>query len=210
MNTDLPTLDWEKMNGLIPAVVTHYLTGKVLMVAWCNETAVQHTLESGDVTFYSRSRQALWTKGETSGHTLKLVSLRTDCDRDTLLIDALPAGPVCHTGTSTCFDTPNPLTGAGFLGELERIIDERKRAPAEGSYTARLLSQGHAKVAQKVGEEGVEVALAGVQSDRAALIGESADLVYHLLVLLSAHEVPFDAVLSELNRRHTQPRERSA
>lgn len=203
MKTLADELDWEKMDGLIPAVVTHSVTGKVLMVAWCNREALQTTIDSGKVTFFSRSRQQLWTKGETSGNTLKLKSVRADCDRDTLLIEALPDGPVCHTGTLSCFDSLVPLTGLGFLGELEQIIGKRRDdGDTDSSYTARLFADGHAKIAQKVGEEGVEVALAGVQDSVQELTAESADLLYHLLVLLAAHNVSLRDVVQELRARH--------
>ncbi len=202
MNT-VTELDWKKMNGLIPAVVTHSVTGKVLMVAWCNEEALNVTTKTGKVTFYSRSRNALWTKGDTSGNTLELTSIRTDCDRDTLLIEALPSGPVCHTGTASCFDTPERVTGLGFLGQLEKIIHERRdSADPQESYTARLFEEGLPKIAQKVGEEGVEVALAGVLNSVDELRLESADLLYHLLVLLRAHDLPLKDVVDELRSRH--------
>ncbi len=203
MKTLTDQLDWEKMNGLIPAVVTHSVSGEVLMVAWCNREALQKTLDTGDVTFFSRSRQSLWTKGETSGNRLALKSVRADCDRDTVLIEALPSGPVCHTGTRSCFDSLVPLTGLGFLGELERIIYKRRDSnDTDNSYTARLLAMGRSKIAQKVGEEGVEVALAGVQESIDDLRSESADLLYHLLVLLASRDLPLNEVVSELRARH--------
>ena len=203
MKTLADELDWDKMNGLIPAVVTHSVTGKVLMVAWCNREALQITLDGGKVTFFSRSRKELWTKGDTSGNTLQLMAVRTDCDRDTLLIEALPAGPVCHTGTQSCFDSLVPLTGLGFLGELERIITKRRdTADTDTSYTAQLFAKGRPKIAQKVGEEGVEVALAGVLDSVADLKSESADLLYHLLVLLASHNLPLQDVVTELRARH--------
>lgn len=205
-------LAWDKMQGLIPAVVVDAITGAVLMVAWCNQEAIDTTLRTGKVTFFSRSRQALWTKGETSGNTLALQRMRSDCDGDTLLIEALPAGPVCHTGTFSCFDAGsearsgqsqavNPL---GFLGQLEHTIAARKRDDnTQDSYTAQLFARGLAKIAQKVGEEGVEVALAGVLDSREDLINESADLMYHLLVLLAAQNVPLSEVVRRLHERHT-------
>lgn len=203
MKTLAEELDWKKMNGLIPAVVTHSITGKVLMVAWCNREALQTTLDSGYVTFFSRSREALWTKGETSGNRLTLKSVRADCDRDTLLIEALPDGPVCHTGTQSCFDSLVPLTGLGFLGELERIINKRRDSKdTDNSYTAQLFAMGQKRIAQKVGEEGVEVALAGVHDSTDDLTSESADLLYHLLVLLASHNIPLEDVVKELRSRH--------
>lgn len=205
MKTLADELDWDKMNGLIPAVVTHSVTGKVLMVAWCNKQAVEKTLESGKVTFYSRSRQELWTKGDTSGNALALKSARADCDRDTLLIEALPSGPVCHTGAQSCFDSLAPLTGLGFLGELENIIRQRRDSgDTDNSYTAQLFARGLPKIAQKVGEEGVEVALAGVLDSKDDLKNESADLLYHLLVLLAAHDVALKDVVGLLRTRHVE------
>lgn len=197
-------IDWEKMNHLVPAVVVHAVTGEVLMVAWCNQQALQHTLDSGKVTFFSRRRQALWTKGETSGNTLALTGLRVDCDRDTLLIEALPSGPVCHTGTATCFDSQRASAPLGFLGQLEQVIHLRKHAADDSSsYTAELFAQGLPKVAQKVGEEGVEVALAGVLDSLEDLKNESADLLYHLMVLLAARDVTLSEVVTRLYERHT-------
>ncbi|MFK8029137.1 MAG: bifunctional phosphoribosyl-AMP cyclohydrolase/phosphoribosyl-ATP diphosphatase HisIE [Gammaproteobacteria bacterium] len=203
MSTLADELDWDKMNGLIPAVVTHSVTGSVLMVAWCNKPAVEKTVGSGKVTFYSRSRQELWTKGDTSGNTLTLTSARTDCDRDTLLFEAIPSGPVCHTGTQSCFDTLQPAPGLGFLGELEKVIQRRRDAgSSDASYTAELFAKGLPKIAQKVGEEGVEVALAGVLNSTEDLKNESADLLYHLIVLLAAHDVSLEDVVSVLRDRH--------
>ncbi|NNF15132.1 MAG: bifunctional phosphoribosyl-AMP cyclohydrolase/phosphoribosyl-ATP diphosphatase HisIE [Gammaproteobacteria bacterium] len=196
-------VDWKKCNGMVPAVVCHSVNGKVLMVAWCNRQALDKTLATRQVTFFSRSRNELWTKGATSGNTLKLTSIHSDCDNDTLLIEALPAGPVCHTGKDSCFDSLVPMTGFGFLGELEALIEKRKaRANVTESYTARLFAKGVAKIAQKVGEEGVEVAIAGVQDDATALTNESADLLYHLLVLLAEREIPLDKVVAALRERH--------
>jgi len=196
-------VDWQKCNGMVPAVVCHSVNGKVLMVAWCNREALDKTLATRQVTFFSRSRNELWTKGATSGNTLKLTSIHSDCDNDTLLIEALPAGPVCHTGKDSCFDSLVPMTGFGFLGELEALVEERKAsANVTESYTARLFAKGVAKIAQKVGEEGVEVAIAGVQSDATALTNESADLLYHLLVLLVEHDIPLDKVVAALRERH--------
>lgn len=196
-------MDWQKSGGLIPAVVTHSVSGKVLMVAWCNRDALEKTLDTRQVTFYSRSRECLWTKGETSGNTLKMTSIHSDCDKDTLLIEALPSGPVCHTGSDGCFDSLMPMTGFGFLGELEALIEERKsRTDQTGSYTAQLFAKGTARIAQKVGEEGVEVAIAAVQNDVDALTNESADLLYHLLVLLAEHNVPLHRVVAALRERH--------
>ena len=194
-------LDFEKVDGLMPAVVQDVDTGRVLMLGYMNREALEKTQATGHVTFFSRSKQRLWTKGETSGNTLELVSLNADCDRDTLLVQAVPHGPTCHLGTDTCWgDEVNPA--AGFLAELERVIESRADADPESSYTARLLNKGVKRCAQKVGEEGVEVALAATAGDREELINESADLLYHLLVVLNAGAVSLDEVLATLMDRH--------
>jgi phosphoribosyl-ATP pyrophosphohydrolase/phosphoribosyl-AMP cyclohydrolase len=195
--------------GLLPVIVQDVTTGAVLMLAYANREAVERTLESGEVWFWSRSRQSLWHKGETSGNTLKLVEAVADCDGDALLIRALPAGPACHRGTRTCFE-PNPAHLE--LGWLAGILRTRAGADPATSYTARLLSEGVERVAQKVGEEGVETALAAVSLDargeegcearRTALVGEAADLLYHLLVLLQASGIEPDEIGQELARRH--------
>lgn len=203
-------LDWDKGEGLVPAVVQHALTGSVLMLGYMNREALAATLERGRAVFYSRSRQRLWEKGETSGHTLTVKAIRTDCDADTLLISALPNGPVCHNGTATCFGDA-PLAAAeqlAFLATLQQIIEQRIGAPtatttsAPSSYTARLYAAGPRRMAQKVGEEGVEVALAALGTSDAELIGESADLLFHLLVLLRARSLNLEMVIAELQRRH--------
>ncbi|MBI1236052.1 MAG: bifunctional phosphoribosyl-AMP cyclohydrolase/phosphoribosyl-ATP diphosphatase HisIE [Alphaproteobacteria bacterium] len=194
-------VDFEKGGGLVPAIIQHAQTGQVLMLGYMNDEALKVTLKESYVTFYSRSKKQLWKKGETSGNTLTLVSLSIDCDRDTVLIKALPAGPVCHTGTSTCFaDDEAPM--AGFLATLEQVIDQRSAANPEESYVARLMAEGLTKIAQKVGEEGVEVALAAVVDDDEALKGESADLLFHLLVLLRARGLTLADVVATLQARH--------
>lgn len=195
--------------GLLPVVVQDVATGAVLMLAWANREAVEKTLETGQVWFWSRSRQSLWHKGETSGNTLQLVEALVDCDGDALLVRALPAGPACHRGTRTCFE-PNPARLE--LGWLAEILRARAGADPETSYTARLLGGGIERVAQKVGEEGVETAIAAVslatrgeegsEERRSALTGEAADLLYHLLVLLQASEIEPEEVGRELARRH--------
>ena len=195
--------------GLIPVVVQDVGTGAVLMMAWANREAIDRTLSTGEVWFWSRSRQSLWRKGETSGNTLTLVSMTADCDADTLLVRALPAGPTCHRGTRTCFD-PDPARLE--LGWLAEVLRSRAGADPESSYTARLLAKGIERIAQKVGEEGVETALAAVSLElrgdegreerRSALVGEAADLLYHLLVLLQATGVEPDEIAGELLRRH--------
>lgn len=200
----LADLDFDKAGGLLPAVVQHADTGAVLMLGYMNREALAATLERRRIVFWSRSRQQLWEKGETSGNTLQLVEALPDCDRDTLLLLARPAGPVCHTGTATCFgDTP--LTAAehlAFLARLEQIIEQRITAGDEASYTVRLFNEGSRRIAQKVGEEGVEVALAGVAADDAELINESADLLFHLALLLRARGLSLRHVAAELAARH--------
>ncbi|NBU24031.1 MAG: bifunctional phosphoribosyl-AMP cyclohydrolase/phosphoribosyl-ATP diphosphatase HisIE [Gammaproteobacteria bacterium] len=196
----LASLDFAKGDGLLPAVVQHAQDGRVLMVGWMNAEAARETLRRGRVVFWSRSRSRLWEKGETTGHGLLVRSIAADCDRDTLLVQALPQGPTCHTGSATCFgdgDAPG-----AFLAQLESLIAARLQEAPEGSYTARLAAQGVKRVAQKVGEEGVETALAATAGGRDELVGESADLLYHLLVLLRLRGVPLLEVERELGRRH--------
>lgn len=200
---DPGTIDFEKGGGLLPAIVQHAATGEVLMLGYMNAQALEVTREKGLVTFWSRSKNRLWTKGETSGDVLRLVTLAADCDRDAVLVQALPEGPTCHLGTRSCFgDYPGPALA--FLSDLSAIVDKRSEADPEDSYTARLLSKGINKVAQKVGEEGVETALAGVCEDNAALTGEAADLVFHLIVLLKARGLSLADVAEELKRRHAK------
>lgn len=207
----LPTLDFDKGGGLLPAVVQHAADGRVLMVGWMDLEAARETLRRGRVVFRSRSKGRLWEKGETSGHGLVVQSVTADCDRDTLLVQALPAGPTCHTGTATCFgdgtgaDAETGVSGdrpGAFLAALEGLIAARLHEAPEGSYTARLASQGVKRVAQKVGEEGVETALAATGGGREELVSESADLLYHLLVLLRVKDIPLAEVEGELARRH--------
>jgi phosphoribosyl-ATP pyrophosphohydrolase/phosphoribosyl-AMP cyclohydrolase len=201
---DLERIDWDKGAGLVPAIVQHADSGEVLMLGYMNREALRATLESGRVVFFSRSKQRLWQKGESSGHGLELRSARLDCDRDTLLLSALPQGPVCHTGTATCFGD-EPLAAASrlaFLPQLERLIAERIAAGSEDSYTARLYQSGVRRFAQKLGEEGLEVALAACLEDDEALRGECADLLYHLLVLLRARSLSLDQIVETLRARH--------
>jgi len=201
---EVPALDWDKGDGLLPAIVQHAGSGAVLMLGYMNREALRDTLSSGRVTFFSRSRERLWTKGETSGNYLELVSVSADCDADTLLVLAKPAGPVCHKGTDTCFaDAAATATGRlAFLAELGEIVAERIADSPEGSYTAQLFAQGPHRIAQKIGEEGVELALAAVGDDEGAVISEAADLVYHLVLLLRARGLSLDAVSDELRLRH--------
>jgi phosphoribosyl-ATP pyrophosphohydrolase/phosphoribosyl-AMP cyclohydrolase len=186
---------------LVSAVVQHAKDRSVLMVGCMNRDALRETFTRGRVVFYSRTKGRLWEKGETSGNSLDVVEIRTDCDRDALLVTALPRGPVCHLGTDTCFgnESAHPL---GFLSSLEAIIEKRAAERPEGSYTARLFSQGPKRIAQKVGEEGVEVALAAVTEADDKVVSESADLLYHLLVLLRSRGLPLARVVAELESRH--------
>lgn len=197
---DPDTPAWDKMDGLVPAIVQDHSTGQVLMLGYMNRDALAATVGSGFVTFYSRSKQRLWQKGETSGNRLRLVDLRLDCDGDALLALAEPAGPTCHLGRDSCFDGEAP--GAGWLGALERIVAERAAASPADSYTARLLANGPAQAAQKVGEEGVEVAMAAVSRDPEGLAEEAADLLFHLLVTLRTRDIPLSAVIDILRSRH--------
>ncbi|NBW89569.1 MAG: bifunctional phosphoribosyl-AMP cyclohydrolase/phosphoribosyl-ATP diphosphatase HisIE [Gammaproteobacteria bacterium] len=201
--SELQAVDFAKGDGLVPAIIQHSLDGRVLMLGYMNRMAAAETLRRQRVVFWSRSRDQLWEKGETSGHTLQLVSMQLDCDHDTLLIRALPKGPVCHRGTDTCFDDEGfAVSDVAFLETLERVVAGRMASAAAGSYTAKLLAAGPKRIAQKVGEEGLEVALAGAAGDRAELVSESADLLYHLLVMLQARGSSLAEVAGELQRRH--------
>jgi phosphoribosyl-AMP cyclohydrolase / phosphoribosyl-ATP pyrophosphohydrolase len=196
------TPDFAKGDGLLPAIVQHAQSGEVLMLGYMDEAALAKTRASGLVTFFSRSKQRLWTKGETSGDSLALVDIRLDCDADTFLVRALPAGPTCHTGTSSCFGR-DVKPSLGFLAELDALVASRHAERPEGSYTTKLFEGGIRRMAQKVGEEGVETALAAVAEGNDALIGEAADLVFHLMVVLRARGIGFDAVAEKLAARHT-------
>jgi len=196
------TPDWSK--GLLPAIVQHAETGEVLMLGYMNEEALQATLDKGQVTFFSRGKQRLWTKGESSGHVLSLSDIRLDCDADTFLVRAIPRGPTCHEGTSSCFGN-DVAPAQGFLGELDALVARRAAERPAGSYTTSLFEGGVRRIAQKVGEEGVETALAAVAQDDEALLGEAADLVFHLTVLLRARGLGLADVTSVLSRRHRPP-----
>ena len=198
---DLDTLDWAKMDGLLPAMVQDADTGQVLMLGYMDRAALAATLESGFATFFSRSKDRLWQKGETSGNRLAVRAVLADCDDDALLVRAVPEGPTCHLGTTSCFGVDGP-SGVGFLGRLARIVHDRARADPAESYTARLLAEGLQRIAQKVGEEGVEVALAGVSRDAAGCAEEAADLLYHLIVLMEAKGFGWDDVARVLAERH--------
>jgi len=201
---DIPRLAWDKGGGLLPAVGQDADSGAVLMLAYMNAEALRETLSRGRAVFYSRSRQALWEKGETSGNTLHVVDVLADCDDDALLVRARPAGPTCHRNTTTCFgDGSVPCAGGtGFLAQLEAVIAERIAQRPEDSYTAKLFAKGVKRMAQKVGEEGVEVALAAQAGDDAELVSESADLLFHLALLLKARGLSLSDVTSELAARH--------
>jgi phosphoribosyl-AMP cyclohydrolase / phosphoribosyl-ATP pyrophosphohydrolase len=201
---DIDTLDFDKADGLLPAVVQHARTGAVLMVGYMNRAALRETLARRHVVFFSRSKQRLWEKGETSGHFLELGEIHADCDRDALLVTATPAGPVCHVGTATCFGDESITKGEqlAFLATLEGVIEQRIAESPQGSYTARLFAQGPRRIAQKVGEEGLEVALAAVVETDDKVVAESADLLFHLLVLLRSRGLSLDSVVAELRSRH--------
>lgn len=198
---DPARVDWSKGDGLVPAIVQHAHDGRVLMLGYMNREAFDVTQATGQVTFFSRSRQRLWMKGETSGHTLELRALHLDCDADAVLALALPRGPTCHTGAATCFGDDASPTMA-FLGQLDALVAARHAGRPQGSYTTRLFASGTRRIAQKVGEEGVETALAAVAQHDADLVGESADLIYHLLVLLRARGLGLADVVAELCARH--------
>ena len=218
-------LDFQKMpDQLVPAIVQDAATGQVLMLGYFNAEAWQKTQAEGRVTFFSRSKQRLWTKGETSGHYLRVASLHLDCDQDAVLVRAHPAGPTCHRGTTSCFEAAAPAAtletadfgsavtvGAGqpapavdFLAELDQLIERRRQFPAEepGSYTVRLFEKGLARIAQKVGEEAVETIIDAMAGNKTGLAGEAADLVYHLLVLLRVSGSSLDEMLAVLRQRH--------
>lgn len=203
MGFDSARLDWNKGCGLLPAIVQHAHGGEVLMLGWMNREALEATCASGQVVFFSRSRQTLWRKGETSGHALDVRAIHADCDGDALLIAAQPRGPTCHLGTPSCFgeDTAPPLA---FLAELDALIAQREAERPPGSYTRSLFEGGVRRIAQKVGEEAVETALAAVAQDDRALLGETADLLYHLIVLLRSRGLPFNDAVELLRQRHAQ------
>ncbi len=197
-------IDFEKMQGLVPAIVQDAATGKVLMLGYMNREAYERTLQTQLVTFWSRSRQELWTKGETSGNRLHLVSISVDCDGDALLVKAHPDGPVCHTGTDTCWGEENKAQadGTAFLSELQDFIDRRREEMPEGSYTTSLFRDGLHRMAQKVGEEALEAVIEAVGGTDERLLYETSDMLYHLIVLLSSKHLRIEDVVSELRQRH--------
>ncbi len=200
-NENSNKLAWDKMDNLLPAIVQDALSGKVLMQGYMDQDALAKTLETGKVTFFSRSKQRLWTKGETSGNTLDLVSVACDCDQDSLLVLANPNGPTCHTGVESCWFEGN-TPAFTFLADLERVLAARKDADPKSSYTASLYNKGIKRIAQKVGEEGVETALAATVHDKEELKNEAADLLYHLTVLLQASDMSLNDALDVLRERH--------
>ncbi len=198
----LPKIDWKKIDGLVPAIVQDAATRQVLMLGYMNEAALKKTASSKKVTFFSRSKQRLWTKGESSKNFLRVVSIETDCDNDTLLVLAHPDGPTCHRGTVSCFGDGALAGGAGFLAHLDQVVAARIKSGDTSSYTVRLVKEGVARCAQKVGEEGVETALAALQKDSKEFAGEAADLLYHLIVLLRAKKLSLADAVAVLEKRH--------
>jgi len=198
-------LNFEKMNGLIPAIIQDATTRQVLMIGYMNKEALAKTLEERRVTFWSRTKERLWQKGETSGYVLEVASMKADCDGDALLVHVHPTGPVCHTGVHTCFGEEDADEASSVFGRLENTIRDRRQHRPEGSYTAKLFQQGTGRIAQKVGEEAIETVVAALQQDREALKEESADLLYHLIVLLEDRGVSLADVAGVLKRRMEQP-----
>ncbi|MGY6428260.1 bifunctional phosphoribosyl-AMP cyclohydrolase/phosphoribosyl-ATP diphosphatase HisIE [Vibrio parahaemolyticus] len=196
-------INWEKVDGLVPAIVQDFQSSQVLMMGYMNQDALAKTGETGQVTFFSRTKERLWTKGETSGNVLQLVNISLDCDNDTLLVRVNPIGPTCHTGTTTCWDVDaQEESQMVWLHQLEQLLAARKSADPDSSYTASLYARGTKRISQKVGEEGVEVALAATSGDKAELVCESADLIYHLLVLLQDQGLSMNDVVNKLKERH--------
>ncbi|EMK3363962.1 bifunctional phosphoribosyl-AMP cyclohydrolase/phosphoribosyl-ATP diphosphatase HisIE [Vibrio parahaemolyticus] len=196
-------INWEKVDGLVPAIVQDFQSSQVLMMGYMNQDALAKTGETGQVTFFSRTKERLWTKGETSGNVLQLVNISLDCDNDTLLVRVNPIGPTCHTGTTTCWDgDAQEESQMVWLHQLEKLLAARKSADPDSSYTASLYARGTKRISQKVGEEGVEVALAATSGDKAELVCESADLIYHLLVLLQDQGLSMNDVVNKLKERH--------
>lgn len=199
-NTD--QVDFSKLEGLVPVVVQDEKRGTVLMVGFMNRDALEKTVTTGLVTFFSRTKNRLWTKGEESGNFLRVVNILTDCDNDTLLIKANPDGPVCHTGAYTCFNESIPEKDTDFLFHLQDFIDRRKKEMPEGSYTTSLFRDGTPKIAQKVGEEAIETIIGAMSDDKENLIYEAGDLLYHLIVLLSEKGLRIEDIIGELKKRH--------
>lgn len=198
---NLENIDWDKGEGLVPAIVQNVDNGQVLMLAYMNRAALDQTITSKKVTFFSRSKNRLWTKGETSGNWLDFIRGEIDCDADTILIQARPQGPACHTGTISCFNDTTP-SNSGFLDQLGALIAERHKAMPAGSYTTSLFAEGKARIAQKVGEEGVELALARMKDDSAEMANEAADLLFHMMVLLEDAGLSLGDAITILQERH--------
>ncbi len=199
---ELQKLDFDKMNGLLPAAVMDISSGQLLMIGFMNREALAKTIETGLVTFFSRTKNRLWTKGETSGNILTVREIKTDCDSDSLLIYAEPKGNVCHTGSYSCFGEEKKEND--FITTLQNIIKDRKIKMPENSYTTSLFKSGTARISQKVGEEAVETVIASMKNDRNEIIEEASDLVYHLLVLLAQHEIDFKEIKENLAKRHAK------
>jgi len=196
------TIDFEKMGGLVPAIIQDANTRNVLMLGFMNEEAYNKTQQTGKVTFWSRTRQTLWTKGETSGNYLELVSMAIDCDNDTLLVKVIPHGPTCHTGTDTCWGETNDSSSLLFLKELQDFIEKRHEEMPEGSYTTRLFRDGVNKMAQKVGEEALETVIEATNGTNDHLVYEASDMLYHLMVLLTSKGLRIEDIATELQKRH--------
>ena len=196
------TIDFEKMGGLVPAIIQDAVTKNVLMLGFMNEEAYQKTMETRHVTFWSRTRNTLWTKGETSGHFLNLVSIQIDCDNDTLLVKVNPVGPTCHKGTDTCWGEENTISPLLFISELQDFINLRKKEMPEGSYTTKLFKDGVNRIAQKVGEEALETVIEATNGSNEKLVYEASDLFYHLIVLLTEKGLRIEDVAQELQKRH--------
>lgn len=195
-------INFDKLGGLVPAIIQDAVTKNVLMLGFMNQEAYDKTVETGKVTFWSRSRNCLWTKGETSGNFLHLVSIKNDCDNDTLLVKVNPEGPTCHTGTDTCWGEENDVSPILFLTELQDFINKRHEEMPEGSYTTSLFKKGVNKMAQKVGEEAVETVIEATNGMNDKLIYEASDLIYHLIVLLTSKGMRIEDVVKELQMRH--------
>ena len=195
-------IDFEKGGGLVPAIIQDASTRQVLMLGYMNQEALAKTLETGLVTFYSRTRQTLWTKGETSGNNLRLVDIKSDCDHDTLLVRAIPTGPVCHTGTDTCWGESNDSRPLDFLSQLQDFIEKRHEEMPEGSYTTSLFRDGLNRMAQKVGEEALELVIESTNGSKERMVYEGADMLYHLIVLLTSKGLRIEDLANELRVRH--------
>lgn len=202
MKAIINKVNWEKTAGMLPAIVQDYSTAEVLMLGFMTKEALEKTIESGKVTFFSRSQNKLWTKGETSGNFLNVVEMTLDCDQDTLLVLANPVGDTCHLEQTSCFESVSKNVPWAFFSRLEKMLESRKGADPKSSYTASLYASGTKRMAQKVGEEGVEVALAATVNDREELISEMADLLYHSTVLLHDQELSWKEVLEKLKERN--------